>query len=138
MMNSFHHMPPTVARDILHSAQKNKEAILIYEIAENKIPLLVWWALLPISLTIVSLMALILTLRVRPVRIMQWVFTYCIPIIPLCFAWDGQASMVRMYTFEDIKELIGDPNQSDYEWRIEQAKKRSGKSLGYYILGLPK
>ena len=47
MVNSFHHMPPKVARQILHSAQDNREAILIYEIGENKVPLVIWWLLLP-------------------------------------------------------------------------------------------
>jgi len=138
MICSFHHMPKSVAKNILRSAQANLQPLLIYEIAENKLPILVWIALLPISLIFVSIMTLILTVFVQPLRINQLIFTYCIPIIPLCWSWDAQASLVRIYTFEDIQELIGQFNQNNYEWTIKQATKENGKKLGYYILGLPK
>jgi hypothetical protein len=138
MINSFHHMPPEVAKNILSSAQNNKEPLLIYEMAENKIPTILWWLLLPISLLILILMVFFMTPFVRPLTWQQLLFTYLIPIIPICYAWDGQASMVRMYTFDDIKELLKDTESEDYTWEMAQAKKKNGKKLGYYILGMPK
>lgn len=137
MLNSFHHMPKESAKKILHTAQDNGEAILIYEIGENKIPLVLWWLLLPISLVIVFLMALFQTPFSKPITFKQIVFTYLIPIIPLLYAWDGQASIVRMYTFDDVRSML--PKASaQYTWTMEQAKKPNGKKVGYYILGLPK
>lgn len=56
MVNSFHHMPPKEARKILATAKENNEPILIYEMAENKMPLWLWWLLLPISLAILVIM----------------------------------------------------------------------------------
>lgn len=138
MINSFHHMPPQKARMILQSAQENKEAILIYEMAENKMPLLLWWILLPISLTIVFIMALILTPFSRPITLRQLIFTYLIPIIPIFYAWDGQASLPRMYTFKDIESLLEPIQNDDYIWEIKLGEKLNGKTLGYYILGLPR
>lgn len=138
MINSFHHMPPNQAKKILQSAQENKQALLIYEMAENKIPLFLWWLLLPISLTIVFVMALVFTPFSRPITLRQLIFTYLIPIIPIFYAWDGQASLPRMYTFKDINELLKDFKNDEYVWKIEQGKKTNGKPLGYYILGLPK
>lgn len=61
MIACFHHMRPLKAQKILLSAQKNKEPILIYEIAKNNIPVLVWWFLLPLSLAVLFLMALFMT-----------------------------------------------------------------------------
>lgn len=138
MINSFHHMSPEVAKNILSSAQSNDEPLLIYEMAENKIPTLLWWLLLPISLLILILMVFFMTPFLRPLTWQQLLFTYLIPIIPICYAWDGQASMVRMYTFDDIKELLQDIENKDYTWEMAQAKKENGKNLGYYILGKPK
>lgn len=139
MMNSFHHMPPDIAKKILASAQSNKEPILIYEIAENFVPTLLWWLLLPLSLLILIVMSLFMTPFVRPLGWKQLVFTYLIPLIPLCYAWDGQASSMRTYTFDDIKILLADlPQTDDYVWEIAPAKKENGKKLGYYVLGLPK
>ena len=137
MVNSFHHMPNEQARKILLSAQENKQPLLIYEIGENNIPTLLWWIMLPISLTILMIMTLFMTPFVKPLTWQQLVFTYLIPIIPICYAWDGQASLVRMYTFKDVEELLGDHQTDEYSWEMAQAKKANGKKLGYYILGLP-
>lgn len=137
MIASFHHMNPTIAKKILHTAQANREPILIFELAKNNIPTLLWWLFLPISLIILILMSAVMTLFVRPLTFQQILFTYFIPIIPLAYAWDGQASLMRTYTFDDVKNLIGEIND-DYHWEIDDAKKANGKKLGYYILGYPK
>ncbi|MEM1220816.1 MAG: hypothetical protein AAGH79_17990 [Bacteroidota bacterium] len=137
MVNSLHHMPPPVARKILHTAQENRQPFLIYEIAENNIPTLVWWLFLPLGLLIVFIMALFLTPFSRPLTAQQLIFTYLIPVIPLAYAWDGQASLVRMYTFDDLKSMLP-PASDDYEWEMAPAPNPKGKTLGYYVLGIPK
>lgn len=139
MVNSFHHMPPDTAKKILQSAQKNQEPILIYEMGENFVPTLLWWLFLPLSLIILIIMVLFMTPFVRPFTWKQLLFTYFIPVIPLVYAWDGQASTMRTYTFEDIRDdLLGEIEDSDhYVWEISKAKKKNGKNLGYYVLGYP-
>ncbi|WP_456438213.1 hypothetical protein [Psychroserpens sp.] len=138
MIASFHHMKPNVVKKILHSAQENESPILIYEIAKNTVPTLIWWLFLPISLVILILMSLVMTLFVKPLSLTQIVFTYLIPIIPIIYAWDGQASLMRTYTFNDIKSLLPKDNNKNYIWVIDDAKKPNGKNLGYYIIGYPK
>ncbi|WP_282085871.1 hypothetical protein [Aquimarina algiphila] len=138
MMNSFHHMPPNQAKSILKSAQDNNEPILIYEMGENFVPTLLWWLFLPLSLAILFIMSLFMTPFVKPLTWQQIVFTYIIPIIPLFYAWDGQASTMRTYTFSDVEHLLKDIKNDTYLWEIKKAKKDNGKKLGYYILGLPK
>lgn len=137
MIASFHHMPPSIAKGILKSAQDNKQPLLIYELAENKIPILLWWILLPLSLVILFIMSLFMTLFVRPLTWNQLLFTYLIPVIPICYAWDGQATLVRTYTFKDIEYLLQDFKDDSYTWEISPVKKANGKNLGYYVLGLP-
>ncbi|GAB5554718.1 MAG: hypothetical protein Sapg2KO_43090 [Saprospiraceae bacterium] len=138
MVASFHHMRPAVAKEILQSAEQSKQPILIYELAHNNIPLLVWILLLPLSLSILILMCLFMTPFVRPLKFSQLLFTYLIPVIPLIYAWDGQASLMRTYTFSDIKNLIGNEDSSDYVWEMDDATKENGKKSGYYVLGYPK
>jgi len=137
MVASFHHMPVNVARQILQTAQNNKQPILIYEIAKNNIPFIVWLLFLPLGLCFTFVLSLILTFFVRPLSINQLVFTFLIPVIPIVFAWDGQASIMRTYTFKDIEELIGEKSD-DYTWEIDDALDANGKKKGYYVLGLPK
>lgn len=137
MINSFHHMPPREARKILASAAKNGQPILIYEMAENKMPLWLWWLLLPISLVILVVMVFFMTPFVRPLKWHQLVLTYLIPIIPICYAWDGQASMPRIYALEDIDALLEGLHGNDYVWSKGYPLKKNGKKLGTYLKGSP-
>ncbi len=137
MIASFHHMSPANAKQILKSAAENKQPILIYEIAKNNIPFIVWLLLLPISLVVLMLMSLFMTPFPKNLTLTQVFFTYIIPIIPIAYAWDGQASLMRTYTFDDVKSLILDMKTNDYQWEISDALKDNGKKLGYYISGYP-
>jgi hypothetical protein len=138
MMNCFHHMSPKKAKQILRSAQENKQAILIYELTDNSIPTIAWWLFLPLSLVIMIIMVVFMTPFVRPLRFKQVFFTYIIPIIPIFYAWDGQASAARTYSINDIRELLAELPSSNYIWEVEKALKADGKAAGYYLLGLPK
>jgi len=137
MVNSFHHMPPQQARQILESAYTSKEPLLIYEMAENKMPLLLWWLLLPISLCILIVMTFVMTPFVRPLTFGQLVFTYLIPIIPIAYAWDGQASYPRMYAYKDFDTLLDGLKDDSYSWTVAPAKNAKGKTQGYYLMGIP-
>ncbi len=137
MIASFHHMPPSQAKNILRSAQENKQPFFILEIAENNIPTILWWLLLPLSLTILFIMCLVMTLFVRPLTWQQLLFTYLIPVIPICYAWDGQASLIRTYTFDDIKEMLSEFPTDGYTWEMEVVKNKKGRKAGYYVQGLP-
>lgn len=137
MIASFHHMDPDTAKKILQSAQGSKQPILIYELMKNTIPVILWWLLLPISLLILVVMSLVMTPFVRPLTIGQLFFTFIIPIIPLVYAWDGQASLMRTYTFNDVKTLLGPQRSIDYHWEINDVKSSSGRNAGYYIMGYP-
>lgn len=137
MINCFHHMRPEQARSILESAQKNGEPILIYEMGENLGSFILWLLLLPVSLPILFLMCCVMTPLARPMTIRQLVFTYLIPVIPVFFAWDGQATLPRLYTFSDYDKLLQGLNSSSYRWEKGHGKKSNGKQLGTYLLGVP-
>lgn len=136
MINCFHHMPPNVAENILKSAQNNQQNLLIFELNNKSIPVLLWLLFLPIGLSFVFIMALILTPFTKSITWKQLVFTYIIPIIPLIFAWDGQASMPRTYSKEDLEEMIAKLPKSDlYKWTYTEGEKNSGKKFGYCFVG---
>jgi hypothetical protein len=137
MVNCFHHMRPPQARAILESAHRDRQAILIYEMADNRIPFVVWLLFLPLGLVIVFATALVLTLFVRPLKLRQLVFTYFLPVVPLAYAWDGQASLPRIYTLEDMDELLAGLESDGYVWEKGDALTANGKRKGIYLLGLP-
>ena len=138
MINCFHHMRPEQARAIVQSAYENKEPFLIYELGDNKIPNIAWWLMLPISLLIMIIMVLFMAPFVRPLTFKQLFFTYLIPIIPIFYAWDGQASMPRIYTLDDMDVLLDGLSSEEYTWTKEVAKNEKGKNAGIFIIGLPK
>lgn len=96
MVGSFQYMNPDTARQILINAKESKEPICIYEISDNSHPTFLWWMAIPI----IFIMALVITPFVKPLSCKQLIFNYLIPIIPLCFAWDGAVSNVRTYTLK--------------------------------------
>ncbi len=137
MVNCFHHMPPPQARGILESAQRNGQPLLIFELSDNKLPLLLWVLLLPLSLAILMVMVLFMTPFVKPLTWQQVVFTYLIPIIPICYAWDGQASLPRMYSMGDFDQLLNGLSTDSYTWEKGPALDAKGKAVGIYVLGRP-
>jgi hypothetical protein len=74
---------------------------------------------------------------VKPLGLKDLLFTYLIPIVPIVYAWDGQASLPRMYTFSDIKKELLPKSVPNYHWKMEPVRNKNGKKSGYYLLGLP-
>lgn len=130
MIGSFHHMPPREAKKILTAAEKSREPILVFEISDNSTPTVLWWIAFPINF----IMTFFITPMVRPMSWQQLVFTYLIPIIPICFAWDGAVSNARTYTLNDLDELLRSIESSNYEWEKGTIE---GKTNQIYLLGLP-
>ncbi|MFD1551389.1 hypothetical protein DNU06_13695 [Putridiphycobacter roseus] len=138
MINCFHHMPLPTAKSILKSAQSNKETLFIYEVTNKPLPLLVWWLFLPLSLIILIIMSLFMTPFTKPITWQQLLFTYIIPIIPIAYAWDGQASMPRTYSKTDLESLVNElPKDPKYHWEFMDGKNNKGKTTGYYFVGSP-
>jgi hypothetical protein len=82
----------------------------------------------------IFLMAFVLTLFVRPLTWKQIIFTYLLPIIPFCFAWDGAVSNVRTYTLNDLEILLKGLRIEDYKWEKGRITKKANK---LYLLGYP-
>ena len=57
-------------------------------------------------------------------------------MLPLFYAWDGQASMPRIYRFEDLDELLAQIDSSGYTWERGYGELGS-KRVDSYLLGLP-
>jgi len=132
MICSLHHMKPEVAKEILKDAKEAHQPICIYEISDNSMPpTFLWWLALPFNF----IFALVVSLMVRPMSWQQIVFTFLIPIIPICFAWDGAVSNTRTYTLNDMDELLEGLHADNYQWEKGSIKGKGGNKL--YLLGLP-
>jgi hypothetical protein len=130
LIGSMHHMRPPLARKILADAQQSRQPLCIYELSDNSFPIFLWWLAIPLNFV----MALLITPFVKPLTWYQVFFTYGIPIIPFCFAWDGAVSNARTYTLEDLDQLINDLPTAGYSW---EKGRLTGKVKKMYLLGLP-
>ena len=85
----------------------------------------------------VFLLAFVKSAMVRPVTWKQTVFTFLLPVIPIFYAWDASASVPRLYSFQDMDELLTGLHSDDYHWEQGYGAHR-GKKVGSYLLGIPK
>ncbi|HBE70503.1 MAG TPA: hypothetical protein DDW52_20330 [Planctomycetaceae bacterium] len=132
MVCSFHHMPIPLAKRILQAAVDARDPILIYEISDNSAaPKLLWWVGLPINFVF----GVVVAAFTRPMTLTQFFFSFVVPVLPVCFAWDGAVSNARTYTPDDLATLLEDVH-GDYEWKIDRVDARPAKHL--YLLGMPK
>jgi hypothetical protein len=132
MICSFHHMKPDIAKAILRDAKEAHQPICIYEISDNSMPpAWLWWIGLPFNF----IFALFVSAAVRPMNWQQIIFTYLIPVIPLCFAWDGAVSNIRTYTLSDMDQLLEGLHAENYTWEKGTIKGKGGNKL--YLKGIP-
>lgn len=133
MICSFHHMPPPKALGILRSAMSAGDPLLIYEISDNSAPpKYLWWIGLPLNF----LFGLVVAGFARPMKWSHFVFSFLIPVIPACFAWDGAVSNARTYTLSDIDSLLSQLGQNDhYRWTTGIVKAKPANHL--YLVGMP-
>lgn len=129
MVGSFHHMRPELAKNILIEVQKKKQPICIMEI-NKKFPIILWWFFIPLS----ALLCLFITPLVKPLTIKQIIFTYLIPIIPICFAWDAVITSGRIYRMDDLNTLLKGLEKENYTWEKGIIE---GSSEKIYLMGYP-
>jgi hypothetical protein len=84
-------------------------------------------------------MMLGLTPFVRPLRWSRLFYTYLVPAVPLCFFWDAVVSWLRIYSPDDLRELVAsvDP-ESAYDWEIGRGRTPGGPLLNVFLIGTPR
>ena len=113
----FHHFAPEHARLVLLDAQKSKHPLVIFELTDGTVPpRWLWWVTLPPNF----LFGLLVSLFTWPVTVGGLVFSFLLPIIPACFAWDGAVTSARTYREAEFYDLIDTlPASEDYQWEFK-------------------
>ena len=113
----FHHFAPEQARLVLLDAQKSKQPLVIFELTDGTVPpRWLWWVTLPPNF----LFGLLVSLFTWPVTVWGLVFSFLIPIIPACFAWDGAVTSARTYREAEFYDLVQTlPASEDYQWEFK-------------------
>lgn len=130
IFSAFHHFRPEVAQAILADAAEKRVPIGIFEGASKS------YLEIILAILLFPLVFLVLTPFMRPFRLSRLVFTYVIPLIPLCTIWDGSVSILRLYTPELLLKLTEDIPKANYTWRAGKIKHKTGLKI-IYLIGYP-
>ena len=129
IFGAFHHFRPEKAKQILQNAVNTYTTIAIFEPVGRNFGS--WFAMFFTPLNV-----LLFTPFIRPVRWSVLPFIYLIPIVPLYIVWDGIASILRMYSKNELQKIVSSlENTNSYEWEIG---KTSGQMPIYYLIGYKK
>ncbi|MEM6642400.1 MAG: class I SAM-dependent methyltransferase [Bacteroidota bacterium] len=127
---SFHHFKPSDAEQILQNAIDANSPIAIFEAQDRSVGSFVGMLLSPIVL-------LFLTPFIKPFKMSRILFTYLIPILPLCILWDGIISCFRTYSVEEMQQIIDRlKNAKSFHWEVGKKTEKNSKIL--FLVGLPK
>lgn len=132
MICCFHHMPPVQARKILASAQSDRQPMLIFEMSDNSVPpKWLWW----IAIFPNFFFGLLVAVFTRPMTPVRFLLSFLVPVIPICFAWDGAVSNIRTYIESDIQELLEPIKDDTYQWQVKCVQGKLMKHL--VVIGTP-
>ena len=128
IFSAFHHFPPTAAEAMLRDAVRANTGIGVFEGAGKH------WAELLLAVTLLPVAQLLLTPFFRPFRLSRLVFTYLIPIIPLCTIWDGAVSLLRMYSPTELLALAHAADLTGrFAWQAGKKRHWWGPQVTYLI-----
>ncbi|GAB3650660.1 hypothetical protein GCM10027594_25900 [Hymenobacter agri] len=132
IFSAFHHFPPEAATALLRDAVRANSGVGVFEGAGKH------WAEILLALTVLPVAQLLLTPFFRPFRLSRLVFTYLIPLIPLCTIWDGCVSVLRMYSTDELQALAraADP-EGTFAWQAGKKRHWWGPQVTY-LIGWPK
>lgn len=131
VFNAFHHLPPDLARKVLADAVAARQPIAVFEVVSRELPMLLGLLMSPLSVT--------LTMPLwRPFRWQWLLWTWVFPIMQPFVLWDGIVSWLRIYSVEELRELVKGIDAPGWEWEIGMIKLGDAPLHGTYLTGRPK
>ena len=127
--NGFHHFRPEDATQVLADAVTKQQSIAVIEMVSRS-------ALAFFSVGIGVIAIFIAAPFVKPFRFSRLLFTYLIPLIPLCTLWDGFVSCLRVYSPHELRALTSQFGHTEYDWDIGNL--RIGPGRATYLIGTPR
>lgn len=128
LFNAFHHFRPAQARGILEDAVRANQPIAVIELVGWHLPTVL--GLLGVPLGVLALVPLL-----RPFRWQYLPLTYILPVLPAIVQFDGLVSCLRVYTPNELRELV--VGLDSFDWDIGHFDLRvPGK--GTYLVGTPR
>ncbi|MBK6512871.1 MAG: class I SAM-dependent methyltransferase [Polyangiaceae bacterium] len=131
IFNAFHHFRPEQARRIVADAVAKGQPIAVFEVVSRELPMLLGLLITPLTVTLSMPLW-------RPFRWPWVVFTWLIPVMQLFVLWDGIVSWLRIYSVEELRELVAElETPPGWVWDIGKIQLGKAPLHGSYLIGYP-
>lgn len=131
IFSGFHHFDEENALKVLQNAVDANEGIAIFDGGNRSIGFMFLILLFhPVAF-------LLFTPFIKPFSLKRLLFTYLIPIVPLCTIWDGIVSVLRLYKPEELLALTKQIQYNKrYHWKSGFVTNQVGIRIAY-LTGYP-
>lgn len=128
--SAIHHFTPAQVKSVLQDAANARAPIAIFDGGDRSVFLILGMLLFhPIAF-------FLFTPFFRPLKLSRIIFTYLLPLVPLCTIWDGVVSILRLYQPRELLEIAQDV-KGDYRWKGGKVKNAFGMNITY-LIGVPR
>jgi hypothetical protein len=130
IFSAFHHFSKPFAKSVIQNAVDAKSGIGIFDGGDKNIYIIIGLILIH------PFIFFFCTPFFKPFRFSRLIFTYLIPIIPICQIWDGIVSIIRLYKPDELLKIANEVDTDTYCWRAGKMKNRFGMHV-VYLIGYP-
>ncbi len=130
IFNALHHLRPAQAQALLGDAARAGRPIAAFELVSRSPPVLLGMLFSPI-------MTMLLMPFARPLRLSWLLLTYVIPLVPFVVLFDGIVSCLRVYSPDELRELVAGIDAPGYAWDIGTIPLGPPGIHGTYVIGMP-
>lgn len=131
IFSAFHHFNNDQAKLVLENAVKARQPIAVFDGGDKNI-----FTVLGITF-LHPLIFFLFTPFFRPFRFSRIIFTYLLPLIPICTVWDGIVSVMRLRRPAEMLSIANSINGNPFTWKAGNLKNKLGMKVTY-LLGYPK
>lgn len=131
IFSAFHHFSKPFAKSVIQNAVDTKSGIGIFDGGDKNIFIIIGLILIH------PFIFFFCTPFFRPFRFSRLLFTYLIPIIPICQIWDGIISIIRLYKPDELLKIATEVDSETYCWSAGKMKNKFGMQVTY-LVGYPK
>lgn len=126
IFSGFHHFDEASAKNVLKETVHARAGIAIFDGGDKNIFILLGIVIFH------PILFILFTPFIRPFRWSRLIFTYLLPLIPLCTVWDGLVSILHLYSPGEMLALARDA-APDYMWQAGKLRNRWGMRIAYLI-----
>ena len=130
IFSAFHHFNKAQARLVLQDAVTALQPIAVFDGGDKTI-----FTALGIII-FHPIIFFLFTPFIKPFRFSRIIFTYLVPLIPLCTIWDGVVSIMRLYKPAELLSVANSINSPLFKWNAGNLKNKFGMKVTY-LLGYP-